>query len=546
MQDKKFFIILGSVTGVLVILCIVFAMSQSGEIQDKYLPARQKYVKDVKKLKPGKVPNQAIIDQLKNRKKSAQKQGTELQRAYVKPAVTRFEVPVIKGYCSFPYNSKIWSEKGIAQLFRNQYVKSQADYISQVKPVKLPLRRAIIVEAVRIQEQWNLQKRLKLQLEGKGKTTSRHGRDNTPADEQLKIAVDPVKDLGRPAPAKGEKPEKIAISPKALRQARDKLLLESVKTGNVYFDKKAILNHPVIGLQFVTQRDMAPDIAWRVLTDLWIQRDVLQAIKETNDDVFRFKHIPAADQNVLTAAIKKVISIQTEETDYALLGDIKNAFEQQAGQMPAANYGDSEGQEGQSKVKFIPASKFPKVTKEGTTTLTGWVNNQQFDVINYSVKMLMPTRYINLFQRKLSSLGYHVVIDQKYSDPSKGFTGQTPDAGAYANPNDTNFTTAQLTYTGTEPLREVTIRAQLLLPTSFSRGLAVEKGENKYSWKSVKFPGDANVYRLAPLMPKVVLKQITDKLPQAMRQSDKVYLEGKISYSSKLLKAKKPAKKSAK
>jgi hypothetical protein len=107
------------------------------------------------------------------------------------------------------------------------------------------------------------------------------------------------------------------------------------------------------------------DDLWRAQIDLWIMQDILAAINETN--LAAVDGLDPAEVSVADSAVKIVQAIHVQ------------------GYVPQA--GD---------------------------TVTGRSCNREYDVVNYTVSVVMPTEYIELLMANIMSRNYHTILNVSY------------------------------------------------------------------------------------------------------------------------------------
>ena len=127
-------------------------------------------------------------------------------------------------------------------------------------------------------------------------------------------------------------------------------------------------------------------------------------------------------------------------------------------------------------------------------TLTQNIANPIFDVVNYSFTVVMPTRFLPLLEENLMKQNYHVILNVQISRVAE----------------DNQTQADEFYYYGADPVRKVTIEAQLLLLADWTRGQWDAKDK-----KWLRFP----------LMP---LEEMQILSPGALRNEDKKLIDGKL------------------
>ena len=127
-------------------------------------------------------------------------------------------------------------------------------------------------------------------------------------------------------------------------------------------------------------------------------------------------------------------------------------------------------------------------------TLTQHIANPVFDVVNYSFTVVMPTRFLPVLEENLMKQNYHVILNEQISRVTE----------------DDQTKTNELYYYGADPVRKVTIEAQLLLLADWTRGQWDAKNK-----KWLRFP----------LMP---LEEMQILSPGALRNEDRKLIDEKL------------------
>lgn len=181
----------------------------------------------------------------------------------------------------------------------------------------------------------------------------------------------------------------------------------SAAKGYLYCDDNSIVPQITFG-----PKEMAADdiILWKKQFKLWVLQDLVSAIKATNDEVMA--KLDPSQRNVTTAAVKHLLSLSIEDNYFVHA--------------------------------VTPAS--PPVSP------TLRVTCKDYDVLNYSFTVVMPTRYIQALQQKLMANRYHTVLQIKMED-----LPHRKELSDY--------------YYGTDPIMIVTFTNEFLMLTSWERNL---------------------------------------------------------------------------
>ncbi|RPI64520.1 MAG: hypothetical protein EHM48_00675 [Planctomycetaceae bacterium] len=241
--------------------------------------------------------------------------------------------------------------------------------------------------------------------------------------------------------------------------------LKTASKGNIYVKEDAL--DPLIS---GSRSSISPAELWWMQINLWIQSDIIAAIAETNSN----------KGDVTSSPVKHLIKIKIDDKYVG-------------GKSVGITTGGVAAPVGVSPVPvFSPAMPYdPTMSGEGATgsttidagaSLTNRTSNKNYDVVRYTLTVVMPTRYIAQLQWNLMARNYHTVLN--VSDIS-----EVKDDPAI--------------YYGNEPVMKVTIEGEALFLTAWERGTVDPKDPAKFIYP--------------PLMPVEILKT----LPQtALRPED--------------------------
>lgn len=163
----------------------------------------------------------------------------------------------------------------------------------------------------------------------------------------------------------------------ALEDGRIMAMLKTARAGTVYVTKGESLSMVFRAYQ----AQATPQDVWAAQVNLWITRDIIQAINKTNEDAM--KHLPDDQKNVINAAVKRLVKAEID----------KEAF-----------FGEAE-------------------------SLTQRVTGPMNDVYRYTFTVVMPTRYLLAFQENLMRQNYHTILNVDMSqttDRDKCYYGPDP------------------------------------------------------------------------------------------------------------------------
>lgn len=241
---------------------------------------------------------------------------------------------------------------------------------------------------------------------------------------------------------------------------------------------------------------------WEAQINLWVQKDVLNAISETNRQALTAARMrnPAAKAEVLNSAIKRVVKIAVDEQYFT---NVSNTGPSSASPSTGSPGGGSMGPMGPmgSMGPMGPMgggaapSSFggtPNVAGGSSLGMTHHVCTKDYDVIQYRFTVIMPSRYIPLLEMNLMRQNHHTIL--------KIDIGQQQPEQVVANANNIQVPY----YYGPDSVVEVTFSGELLLLTSWERG-TFDSVENK--WTS------------PPLVPVEILQGLQNA-PNVLRPED--------------------------
>lgn len=212
-----------------------------------------------------------------------------------------------------------------------------------------------------------------------------------------------------------------------------------------------------LDVYFAVERGDARDTElWESQINLWIQQDIVNAIRQTNAEVLG-EGADALPVSVMNAAVKQLVSI-----------DVTEQYVLPAGASPGPG-GRAGGTWG---------------APQGPSLLTGETSEQEYDVVRYSFTVVMPTRHLPALMRNLQAQAYYKVTRTDLRRP------EPEEMPAY--------------FYGTDPVMVVTIQGEQLLLTEWERGTYDSSAQ---AW-SEQYP---------PLIPVAVLKLMPSNI---LRQAD--------------------------
>ncbi len=204
--------------------------------------------------------------------------------------------------------------------------------------------------------------------------------------------------------------------------------------------------------------DYTDDSLWLAQVGLWVQRDIVDAIIKTNEQVQQTAS--GGQKGVAASAVKRLMSIDIRGYVLSATG---------SGEAAALQYLEIGG-----KKNSKPAPR-----------LTGRSCNELYDVIHYDFTVVIPMQHLLRLQKNLMAQNYHTVLKIDIAKSAQ----------------------SSVHFYGTDPVMRVSIVGEMLMLTDWTRG---RWDKNAKQWDK-NFP---------PLMPERVLEQIRTIDAGAIRDED--------------------------
>ena len=202
-------------------------------------------------------------------------------------------------------------------------------------------------------------------------------------------------------------------------QAVTTLTASRAAKGYLYCDDNSISQQ----ITFGSKEQAADDkTLWSKQVKLWVAQDVLSAIKAANEEATA--KLDAGQRNVTTAAVKHLLAMEIVDTYFCKAAPVAG---------PVAPNAAAAAQ----KEAVSPTQR--QCCKE-------------YDVVNYSFSVVMPTRFVQLLQQKLMENRYHTVLQVKMED-----INTKKELADY--------------YYGNDPVMLITFTNEFLMLTSWERDL---------------------------------------------------------------------------
>lgn len=274
----------------------------------------------------------------------------------------------------------------------------------------------------------------------------------------------------------------------------NKWIIEKSLAGPVYADETSLYS-PMAS----TSMQYSYDQMWLAQVSLWVQKDLVDALRKTAEDAARIEQKKPG--GVPDSPIKRLV--RTSVQGYAVrsggapmggaaLGGGAMGGAAMSGAPAAGSFGGFGGPPGDIRYLGTGTSSFssgPRLSQRAT--------NAMHDVVHYSFTAHVSYPYLPLLYRNLMERNYHTILDVQVGPVGRGDAATTVRGGAGA----------ERYYYGTDNVVEVTITGELLLLAELTRG---RWDEQAAAWDP-KFP---------PLMPVEFLQQLQQMDPSCLRKVD--------------------------
>ncbi len=512
LRENLFTVLLTTCTLILCLIMFFWSGSISGEIDEK-VASRQSISNTIQNLSRPPYSNgntnmaaQATVEGIRE---ALQKVSDE-NIAWNSRNFTVPELTMLDGSKkpAFPFVESIWVRDQLPTRFATQCHRQFVALLASMNPVALPTPQEIEEEAARQNKRIELRKKIESRRD---RDTEASTNRNTAAAGRLPTAgqgIAPMPtppNLMQPNAIMGQTPtgKSGSYGDEAKKVAVDILRVRQAQQGLIYVDESPFEMIFAKGLPISKAES---DKLWKAQLGLWVQSDIVAAINDTIKTAQDLQNIPNNQRNVTTSPIKRLVKItvgnsdsrpRTSTTNQPAYGNAMPPFGGGPQMPPGAMPPGMSAQYAGRGATMRTASSSSKPLEKGES-LTQYVDNKVFDVVDYSFTVYMPTRFLPLLQESLLKRNYHVILNTQI-DPVASQSG------------DAKGTSEELYYYGLEPLREVKIEGQLLLMTGFTRGLW-----DKTTLKWIR----------EPLMPVEEIKKLD---PAALRDEDKQLVDGRLN-----------------
>lgn len=229
----------------------------------------------------------------------------------------------------------------------------------------------------------------------------------------------------------------ITVSNEAQEYGLRDAVRQQARAGLIYLQPETALDN-LLPEQTISRASITNELLWFAQLNLWVQQDILDAIRLTNEEYITESGGDPDEAGVLDSAVKRLVAIDVDESYY-----FGGAEQEQAGPEDFGRAGGRSAPSGGS-------------AQRQADTLTRRVTDELHDVIHYRFTVIMrPDQSVRLME-KLMSRNCHAVLERRF-----GPAGASDDSG--------DSQEALYDY-GPDPVCEVTFTGELLLMTPWTRG----------------------------------------------------------------------------
>ncbi len=514
-RRNLFLVIVAVVTAVVGVILLIGSFSKSGLVDERQAP-REKAAQDLKSLFHSKA-NLLTVKAEKRRVEAVQGRAKEIGNKIVEWNSNRFDmlkVPKrddankVEMVPAFPIDRELYGKYALGFEVTKKYIEELKALLKELEATRPPTDAEIKVEVDKA--------RHRIKASGHRRVLDAERDD---AAGRLGVPVAPVAPVA-PMEPRGAIPGDGRIVIRAprgeeTRNVEDQAKVEGFET-SVLFHSRAGVTYATLGsfdMVFPVERVGATDVElWRSFVNLLVQKDIVGAIRDTNNIALERDTPKPKRPRVSVAAVKRLVSVDVDENYYVRAGAAPILSRGRVSPRPGPGPGPGPG--GPRGPEFEPGMPGPLERAGGTSSgetigFTGRSTNRKFEVVHYKFTVIMPTRHLPLLMKNLQGRSYHTVLQTEIIQIGTKTTRSTARANDRAG--DDRY------YFGTDPVMQVTIYGEFVMLSDWTRGRwdpdkRVEGAgiRKKGAW-SDKYP---------PLMPVDVLKVLYAKNSSVLRKRD--------------------------
>jgi len=332
---------------------------------------------------------------------------------------------------AFPIDAALYRDKGLTYVFTDQYRKVLYGYLDELKPTTAPTGEEIDA--------------------GTSKWINRIG-------DRRKIATNRVRNawkIMRSDDDQRTRPAGIAdedwvlfqmtddqIRAQAVELAIEELTVSKGRDGLIYASPASL--DVVFPRPEAREADAPPDLRWAAQVNLWVSRDILEAINKTNLRSLR-RGALIRSAIVPNAAVKQLVEIEIQE-DYVGVEPGK------AGPRPGVGPNTGYDEPGVGEWGGRRAGPVGRGRPTGRDkSLTGRVTNREYEIVRYRFTVIVNTGHLLDLLRNVMLRGDHTVLNVEMGEPS--------------------VEQAEMRYYGVEAVMRATITGEVLMRSAWTRPL---------------------------------------------------------------------------
>ncbi len=450
---------------------LVWASREGGTGSD-YAALRTKYSREIAALSRPPRVNKGVVDAAEQRVSVMRGHHLKVAEDFLERGsgypVMRFAVEDVgadRPRRAFPIVPKLYDQRGLRLVFPVRYRDEVKALLASLRPTEPPTKEEVDKERERAEA--------KSAAAGVAPAGSRSaGYSGGPAT--------PAGGPGKSEPT----PAEIALR---------KLVLAKAAEGWVYADESAmhvalpaVMNYP-------------NDELYLAQVTLWVQQDVIAAIRKTNDDAQRRFAVKKL-RGVAGSAIKRLVGLNVRGY---VMRQRPRALPAYGAGGPGPRVGPMAARQAAGRVVYVGFATMKSVP---VPMLTERVCNKLYEVVHYDFTVVGSDQELLRLYTNLLARNYHTILDVRIDEP-----GQQPaQAGA---PMRALGAPAEDRYDyGPHPVVQARIVGELLLLADFTRGRWDEKAKE---WHATH----------PPLMPAEFLRKMNEVDPGALREEDKERLK---------------------
>lgn len=248
----------------------------------------------------------------------------------------------------------------------------------------------------------------------------------------------------------------------AVLRAVNTLKMQKLRQGAVYVSPTSLDKYRLPPVSEPTPREM-----WEAMVNLWLQKEVVTAIRATNDDLFERRGVAPADRNVGQSAIKHLVGIVV----YGYQGVGASAGAAPSGAMIPPGMGGMAAMPGMTGAAVQAAN------------LTQRICNPKYDVATFDVTVVMAEAEMPTFFEKLLEQNFYTILNVNVgsaADVASSAAGRPTGGAGALRPSmfggDSSAATAtpvdqSLYYYGPAPVVKVTVSVEAIFFTEWERPL---------------------------------------------------------------------------